>query len=216
MHSRSFLNNMSFTATRKTAESEVRVKLDLVPPHAAVKKNLKTTMPFLNHMLEQLVWRGEFNLEVEVVLTDFFLYHVICEDVGTTLGQAVRACVEARREEGLQGYGFALATIDEALARAVLSFEGRASLHFHTAGPGIPPQTENTNSEDLQTFFEGFVQGAGCTLHLDLLRGTNGHHIWEALFRSCGEALRNALTSREQRRGMTAGVAGPVEQKVEG
>ncbi|MEW5919417.1 MAG: imidazoleglycerol-phosphate dehydratase [Bacillota bacterium] len=206
---------MSFTATRKTAESVIIVKLDFGPRREEVKKGLQTTMPFFNHMLEQLLWRGEFNLEVSVALKDFLLYHVICEDVGITLGQALRAGVEARREAGLRGYGFAFATIDEALARAVLSFEGRASFHFSAAGLAIPLQTENTNSEDLQTFFEGFVQGASCTLHLDLLKGCNGHHIWEALFRAFGEALRYALEPQEQRRGMTAGVAGPVQLTVD-
>ncbi len=207
---------MFFTATRKTAESEIGVRLDFGPRRLEAKKGLQTTLPFFNHMLEQLSWRGEFNLEVNVVLKEFLLYHVICEDVGITVGRAMHDAVEARRETGLRGYGFAFATIDEALARAVLSFEGRASLHF-TVAPGVllPPQTEKMNSEDLQTFLEGFVQGAACTLHLDLLKGENGHHIWEALFRAFGEALRYALEPQAQRRGMTAGVAGPVELKVE-
>jgi len=202
---------MSFTATRKTAESEITVKLDFGPRRGDAKKGLQTTMPFFNHMLEQLIWRGEFNMEVNVVLKDFILYHVICEDVGITLGRALAAAVEKRREAGLRGYGFALAAIDEALARAVLSFEGRAYFSFTAEGLTVPTQTENTQSEDLQTFFEGFVQGASCTLHLDLLKGSNGHHIWEALFRACGEALRYALEEQQQRRGMTAGVAGPVQ-----
>ena len=206
---------MSFTATRKTAESEIIVKIDFGTRPAEPKKALRTPMPFFNHMLEQLIWRGEFNLDVSITLQDFLLYHVICEDVGTALGQAMRAAVETRRDSGIRGYGFAYATIDEALARAVISFEGRASLHFTAKDLKVPTQTENTNSEDLQTFFEGFVQGACCTLHLDLLKGANGHHIWEALFRACGEALRCALEPQEQRRGMTAGVAGPVELTVD-
>lgn len=206
---------MSFTATRKTAESEISVKIDFGTGWPDPKKYLQTPMPFFNHMLEQLIWRGEFNLDLNVAVKDFFLTHVICEDVGTTLGRAMRAAVEKRQESGLRAYGFAYATIDEALARAVLSFEGRASFSFTAAGLTVPVQTENTNSEDLQTFFEGFVQGALCTLHLDLLKGANGHHIWEALFRACGEALRNALEPQERRRGMTAGVAGPVQLTVE-
>ena len=206
---------MSFSATRKTAESEIVVKIDFGTRVTEPKKALRTPMPFFNHMLEQLIWRGEFNLDVNVTLEDFLLYHVICEDVGTAVGQAMRAAVEARRESGIRGYGFAFATIDEALARAVLSFEGRAYLDFTAAGLTIPPQTENTNSEDLQTFLEGFVQGASCTLHLDLLKGSNGHHIWEAIFRACGEALRYALEPQEQRRGMTAGVAGPVQMTID-
>ena len=205
---------MQIIAERKTAESEIVVKLDFGPRYADPKKGLKTTMPFLNHMLEHVIWRGEFNLEVGVELKDFYLFHVICEDIGITMGRAVKEYVAAKLDEGLTGYGFALATIDEALARAVISFENRAYLDFSHPGVIIPAQTENTNSEDLKTFFEGFVQGACCTLHLDVLKGENGHHIWEALFRSFGEALFRALSIRKWRRGITAGVAGPIQDRT--
>ncbi|NMB42400.1 MAG: imidazoleglycerol-phosphate dehydratase [Firmicutes bacterium] len=203
---------MQVISERKTAESEIIVKLDFGPRYADPKAGLKTTMPFLNHMLEHVIWRGEFNLEVSVELSDFHLFHVICEDIGMTLGRAVNEYVKLKREEGLAGYGFALATIDEALARSVISFESRAYLNFSHPGVAIPAQTENTNSEDLQTFFEGFVQGASCTLHLDVLKGENGHHIWEAAFRSFGEALFRAFSLRKWRREITAGVAGPIEE----
>ncbi len=187
------------------------MKLDFGPRYANPKKGLRTTMPFLNHMLEHVIGRGEFNLEVSVELKDFYLSHVICEDIGITMGKAVKEYVELRLEEGLAGYGFALAAIDEALAQAVISFENRAFLDFSHRGIIIPAQTENTNSEDLKTFFEGFVQGACCTLHLDVLKGENGHHIWEAVFRSFGETLFRALALREWRKGITSGVAGPIQ-----
>lgn len=205
---------MQVIAERKTAESEIFVKLDFGPRYANPKKGLKTTMPFLNHMLEHVIWRGEFNLEVSVELKDFYLSHVICEDIGITLGKAVNEYVKARLNEGLAGYGFALATIDEALAQAAISFENRAYLDFSHPGVTIPSQTENTNSEDLKTFFEGFVQGASCTLHLNILKGVNGHHIWEAVFRSFGESLYRALALREWRRGITSGVAGPIQFNI--
>lgn len=195
---------------RKTSEAEVMVAVDLGPRHGEPKKGLKTPLPFLNHMLEHIIWRGEFNLQAEVRVTDFYLSHVICEDLGMTFGKAIKECVEQRLEEGAKGFGFALATIDEALTRAVISFENRASLHLHHPGVLIPAEVEKMCSEDLKTFFEGFVQGAACTLHLDLLKGENGHHIWEATFRAFGEALRSALKVRRWRKGMTAGVAGPI------
>ena len=206
--------NLQVCCERKTAESAIVVKLDFGPRHAAPKKGLQTTMPFFNHMLEQVIWRGEFNLEVNVELQDFYLSHVICEDIGITMGTAVKEYVERKLPDGLAGYGFALATIDEALARAVISFENRAYFDFTHSGIIIPAQTENTNSEDLQAFLEGFVQGARCTLHLDLLKGINGHHIWEAVFRSLGGALFEALQQREWRKGMTAGVAGPIQMNL--
>ena len=205
---------MQVIAERKTAESEVTVKLDFGPLYADPKKGLKTTLPFLNHMLEHVIWRGEFNLEVSIALKDFALYHLVCEDTGITLGKAVNEYVRLKRDAGLAGYGFALATIDEALARAVISFENRACLDFSHPGVIIPAQTENTNAEDLLTFFEGFVQGASCTLHLDVLKGKNGHHIWEAVFRAFGETLFRALALRAWRKGITAGVAGPIQDHI--
>ncbi len=206
---------MKVTANRKTAESDIRVTVDFSPRVSEPKKGLQTTMPFLNHMLEHISARGELNLEVSVQLSDIYLYHVVCEDIGMTLGEALRGYVEARLENGLKGYGFSLATIDEALARVVISFENRAYLGFSSPGVSIPAQTENTNSEDLKTFLEGFVQGGRCTLHVDVLKGENGHHIWEAVFRALGEALYQALETRDWRKGITSGVAGPVKTGVD-
>ncbi len=206
---------MKVTARRKTSESDIHVTLDFGPRVADPKQGLQTTLPFLNHMLEHIIARGQFNMEVSVQLSDFYLYHVVCEDIGMTLGQAVREYVQARLDDGLKGYGYSLATIDEALARVVISFEERALLDFTSPGLSIPPQTENTNSEDLQTFLEGFVQGGRCTLHVDLLKGENGHHIWEAIFRALGEALFQALELQEWRRGITSGVAGPITNQVD-
>ncbi len=205
---------MQVTCERKTAESRIVVKLDFGPRQAAPKQGLQTTMPFFNHMLEQMIWRGEFNIEVKVELEDFYLTHVICEDVGIALGAALKKYVERNVANGLVGHGFALATIDEALAQSVVSFENRAYFDFSHPGITLPLQTENTNAEDLNAFLEGLVQGARCTLHLDLFKGKNGHHIWEAIFRSLGGALGQALQRREWRKGMTAGVAGPIQINI--
>jgi len=206
---------MQVILERKTAESEIMVKIDFGPRYADPKKGLNTTMPFLNHMLEHVIARGEFNLEVNVELKDFYLFHVVCEDIGITIGKAIKEYVESRLDDGITGYGSASAIIDEALSQSVISFENRAYLDFyHPDEVVIPSQTENTNSEDLRTFFEGFVQGASCTLHLNIMKGINGHHIWEAAFRSFGEALSKALSIREWRKGITSGVAGPIKTKI--
>ncbi len=205
---------MQVTARRKTAESEIMVKVDFGSRYEDPKKGLQTTIPFFNHMLEHVLARGEFNLAVNVELKELYLTHVIFEDVGITLGRAIKEYVESRLQDGLVGFGSAFAVIDEALAQAVISFENRAYLDFSHPGIIIPLQIENTNSEDLQTFFEGFVQGACCTLHLNLKKGSNGHHIWEALFRAFGETLFHALELREWRKGITAGVAGAIHMDV--
>ena len=195
---------------RKTAESEITVRVDFGPRVEAPKKGLCTPLPFLNHMLEHIIWRGEFNLEVEMQLRDFYLSHVICEDLGITLGRALKESVELRLDEGVKGFGSAFSVIDEALSQAVISFENRAYLHIHHPEVKIPARVEGVYSEDLRAFFEGFVQGAVCTLHLNMSKGENGHHIWEAAFRAFGEALCRALEIRPWRSGMTAGVAGMI------
>ncbi len=205
---------MQVMARRKTAESEIVVEVDFGPRYENPKEGLQTTIPFFNHMLEHIIARGEFNLAVNVELKELYLTHVICEDVGITLGKAIKEYVESRLQDGLAGYGSAIAVIDEALAQAVISFENRAYLDFSHPGVSIPLQTENTNAEDLQTFFEGFVQGGCCTLHLNINKGSNGHHIWEALFRAFGEALFHALELREWRKGITSGVAGAIQTDV--
>ena len=105
-------------------------------------------------MLEHIIWRGEFNLEVKTRLEDFYLSHVVCEDLGITLGRAIKECVDERLEEGVKGFGFALATIDEALCQAVVSFENRAYFHLHHPEVEIPAEVENTSSEDLKTFLK--------------------------------------------------------------
>ncbi|WP_052330092.1 imidazoleglycerol-phosphate dehydratase [Thermicanus aegyptius] len=202
--------------TRTTSESLIQVKLDFGPRDPRGKEKIATPLPFFNHMLEHVAWRGEMNLAVTVKLDHFDLVHVITEDVGITFGKAIKEYIAAHHGEGVVGYGYAYGTIDESLTRAVLSFESRAYLDFNPGDVKLPPAMEGMNSEDLVAFFEGFVQGAGATLHLDLLKGRpgHGHHIWESAFRAFGQALREALTVRPWRAGMTAGVAGTIHFEV--
>jgi len=208
---------MKIQVTRKTQESIITVTVDDGERDPQGKKELKTPLPFFNHMLEQIVWRSELNIGVNVELDHFFLNHVICEDVGITLGRALKEFLEKRQAVGAKGYGFALATIDESLAQAVLSFESRAYLDLNFNDIPVPSITEGMQSEDLVAFWEGFVQGAQATLHLDLLKGrdNHGHHHWEALFRSVGQALRDALEIRPWRKDMAAGVAGKISFQVD-
>lgn len=202
---------------RKTSESLIRVEIDFGPRDPRGKEKIATPLPFFNHMLEHVAWRGEMNLNVQVQLDHFDLIHVITEDVGITFGRAIKEFVEANADHGIVGYGYAYGTIDEALTRSVLSFENRAYLDFNATAVKLPASMEGMNSEDLVAFFEGFVQGAQATLHLDLLKGRDGHghHIWESAFRAFGEALRQSLSTRPWRGGMTAGVAGKISFEIE-
>ncbi len=199
--------------TRKTTESVMTVTVSEGPVAADYRKKIKTPHPFLSHMIEHIVWRSGLNIEAEVKLDEFFLMHVVCEDLGITIGKAIAEYVKANTASGMYGFGDGMGIIDEARAIAAVSFESRA--YFDMTSQFIPKSTEGMNSEDLQTFLEGLVQGAQMTLQIDVQRGVNGHHIWEAVFRAVGLALGRALAPNESRKGMTAGVAGNIEFIVE-
>lgn len=199
--------------TRKTTESEMSVLLDFSPIKLDYREKIKTPLPFLNHMIEHIAWRAGINIEVECKLSGFTLTHVICEDLGIALG---KACAEyVKRTDGVYGFGDAIGIIDEAKAETAISFESRAFFDIDCHNLDIPRQTEGMESEDLRTFLEGFAQGASCTFQLDVLRGINGHHIWEAVFRSVGSALKSVLATDETRKGKTSGVAGKIEWIIE-
>ena len=208
------MKNKIITVTRKTTESEINVTLDFGEFKKDYRKRINTPIPFLNHMIEHIAWRSEVNIEVEVKLDQFDLAHLVCEDVGITLGKAVAEYIYDNQENGVMGYGDGIGIIDEAMARSVISFESRAAFHLSYNGLAMPAETEGVLSQDLETFLEGFVQGAMCTLHVDLLKGQNGHHIWEAIYRSFGIALNRAFIISEKRKGMTSGVAGKITFEV--
>lgn len=199
--------------TRKTTESEMTVTLDFSPLKSNYREYINTGITFLNHMIEHIAWRGGFNIEVNVKLDKFVLTHVIAEDLGIALGKAVREYILST--DGVQGYGDAVGIIDEAKAQCAVSFEERAYCNIDFNGIRIGECVEGMNSEDLETFLEGFAQGAMCTLHVDLIKGHNGHHIWEAIYRAFGTALNHTFMVSEERKGRTAGVAGKIEWVIE-
>lgn len=196
--------------TRKTSESVMKVTLDATGLAPDYRQKLQTHAPFFSHMLEHIAWRSGVTIETEISLDAFLLHHVIYEDLGITLGKAARSYVWENRADGAVGYGDAIAVIDEARASCAISFEDRAYFDFDITAISLPHETEGVLSEDLETFLEGFCQGAACTLHIDVLKGHNGHHIWEAVFRALGTALGRAFYLDPQRRNQSAGVAGAV------
>ncbi len=199
--------------TRTTTESEMGIILDFSPLKADYRKAINTPIVFLNHMIEHIAYRGGFNIETSLKLDEYVLTHVICEDLGIALGKAVKEFIDTT--DGAAGFGDAVGMIDEARASCAMSFESRAYIDIDYHGIDVPVQTEGMNSEDLETFLEGFVQGAMCTMHIDLYKGHNGHHIWEAIFRSVGSALKNVVAISEDRKGKTSGVAGKIDWVVE-
>ncbi len=199
--------------TRTTTESEMGITLDFSPLKADYRKAINTPIVFLNHMIEHIAYRAGFNIETSLKLDEYALAHVICEDLGIALGKAVKEYIDTT--DGTAGFGDAVGMIDEARASCAMSFESRAYIDIDYHGIDVPVQTEGMNSEDLETFLEGFVQGAMCTMHIDLYKGHNGHHIWEAIFRSVGSALKNVVAVSEDRLGKTSGVAGKVDWVIE-
>ena len=127
------------------------------------------------------------------------------------MGKAARSYVWENKPEGAVGYGDAVGIIDEAKATCAISFEERAYFDLDTRNIVLPTETEGVLSEDLETFLEGFCQGAQCTLHIVVAKGNNGHHIWEAVYRALGTALGRAFYLDGGRRNQSAGVAGAVE-----
>ncbi len=199
---------------RTTTESKMTVILDFSPIKPNYREKINTPIPFLNHMIEHIAWRGGFNIEVDIQLDKFTLTHVICEDLGITLGKAVAEYVRRNKENGVVGFGDAIGIIDEAKARTALSFESRVFFDIDYHSTELCEKVEGMDTEDLETFLEGFAQGAVCTLQIDLLRGHNGHHIWEAIYRSFGSALCNTLRLDKSRAGMTSGVAGSINWEI--
>lgn len=201
-------------AIRKTTESEMGAILDFSGVKPDYRKYINTTVPFLDHMIEHIAYRSGINIETHVELKDFTLSHLIAEDLGMALGKAFGQYIATT--DGARGYGDAIGLIDEARAECAVSFESRAYISIDYHGNELPDTTEGMMREDLETFLEGFVQGAMCTLHVDLYKGHNGHHIWEAIYRAFGTALSNAAAVTESRKGKTAGVAGKIEWTIEG
>ncbi|WP_260291908.1 imidazoleglycerol-phosphate dehydratase HisB [Sedimenticola hydrogenitrophicus] len=171
---------------RNTLETRIRVKLNLDGTGAS---SLETGMPFLEHMLDQVARHGLIDLEVSAQGDLHIDGHHSAEDIGITIGQAVAQAVGDKK--GIRRYGHAYVPLDEALSRVVLDFSGRPGLEFDVAFPRAMIGAFDTDL--FYEFFQGFVNHAGVTLHVDNLRGRNSHHIAETVFKAFGRALRMAL-----------------------
>ena len=208
------MNDKIITVSRKTTESKIDVCLDCTGLAPDYREKINTHAPFLSHMIEHIAWRAQITISVDVTLDKFFLNHVVYEDLGVTLGKACREYIMLNKKNGATGYGDGIGIIDEAKASCAISFEERAYCGFDTSRISMPASTEGVYSEDLATFLEGFCQGAMCTLHLDIEKGVNGHHIWEAVYRAFGIALGRAFYLDENRKNLSAGVAGTIEYTI--
>jgi imidazoleglycerol-phosphate dehydratase len=174
------------TVTRKTAETDIAVTLNL---DGTGKAKLATGVPFLDHMLDQVARHGMIDLDVAAQGDLHIDAHHTVEDVGITIGQAVAKALGGKK--GIRRFGHAYVPLDEALSRVVVDFSGRPGLEFHVAFTrGLIGEFD---VDLVHEFFQGFVNHAQATLHVDNLRGANAHHQAETAFKAFGRALRMAV-----------------------
>ena len=174
------------TVERNTLETRIRASVDL---DGSGQARLNTGVPFLEHMLEQVARHGLIDLEVQAEGDLHIDAHHTVEDIGITLGQAVAGAVGDKK--GIRRYGHAYVPLDEALSRVVLDFSGRPGLTYTVEYPRA--RIGEFDVDLVAEFFQGFVNHARVTLHVDNLRGANAHHIAETVFKAFGRALRMAL-----------------------
>jgi imidazoleglycerol-phosphate dehydratase len=181
------MSSRKATVERNTKETRISVSVDLDGKGNA---RLQTGIAFFEHMLDQVARHGAIDLDItadgDLEIDD----HHTVEDVGIVLGQAVSKALGDK--VGITRYGHAYVPLDEALSRVVIDFSGRPRLEFR-----VTYTREHIGAFDvdlLREFFQGFVNAAGVTLHIDNLHGINSHHIAETVFKAFGRALRMALT----------------------
>jgi imidazoleglycerol-phosphate dehydratase len=173
------------TVERATAETQVRVTLNL---DGSGQTSIQTSVPFLDHLLNSLARHGRFDLEISARGDTEIDDHHTVEDIGIVLGQALARALGEKR--GIARFGSVLAPMDEALARAVVDISGRPFLVYEA--PDVAPWVGRFDTALAEEFWRALVNNAAITLHLDLLRGKNAHHMLEALFKSTGLALHAA------------------------
>jgi imidazoleglycerol-phosphate dehydratase len=188
---------------RDTKETQIRVRVNL---DGAGTARLSTGIPFLEHMLDQVARHGMIDLEIDAKGDLHIDAHHTVEDIGITLGQAVAKALGDKA--GIRRYGHAYVPLDEALSRVVIDFSGRPGLEYHV------PYTRGLIGEfdvDLvHEFFQGFVNHAQATLHIDNLRGVNAHHQCETVFKAFARALRMAAEADARTAGVVPSTKGTL------
>ncbi len=196
---------MSRTASvdRDTLETQISVAINL---DGDGKAEFDTGVPFLEHMLDQVARHGLIDMQVKAKGDLYIDAHHTVEDLGITLGQAFNKAVGDKK--GIRRYGHAYVPLDEALSRVVIDFSGRPGLEMHADF-----RRASIGGFDVDLFFEffqGFVNHANVTLHIDCLRGRNAHHVAETIFKAFGRALRMALEADPRMAGIMPSTKGSL------
>jgi imidazoleglycerol-phosphate dehydratase len=180
------MNPRTAEITRNTTETKIRVAVDL---DGTGRSQLSTGVGFFDHMLDQIARHGSIDLTIEAKGDLHIDAHHTVEDVGIALGQAVARALGDRK--GIRRYGHAYVPLDEALSRVVIDFSGRPGLEWNV--PFTRARIGEFDVDLAHEFFQGFVNHALVTLHVDNLRGANSHHQCETVFKAFARALRSAV-----------------------
>ena len=189
--------------TRNTLETKISVRIDL---DGTGKGTLDTGVAFFDHMLDQIVRHGLIDLDIRCEGDTYIDDHHTVEDVGITLGQAFVKAIGDKK--GLRRYGHAYVPLDEALTRVVVDFSGRPGLHYFV--DYTRARIGNFDVDLAREFFQGFVNHAGVTLHIDNLRGENAHHQCETVFKAFARAVRMAAEPDERAAGTIPSTKGAL------
>ncbi len=189
------------TVTRNTLETQITVSVNL---DGSGEVDFDTGVPFLDHMMDQIARHGLMDLSIHAKGDLHIDAHHTVEDIGITLGQAFAQAVGDKK--GILRYGHAYVPLDEALSRVVVDFSGRPGLVFNV--PFTRASVGGFDVDLFHEFFQGFINHALVTLHVDNLRGENAHHQAETVFKAFGRALRMALSADPRMAGVTPSTKG--------
>lgn len=180
------MNSRQAKVSRDTLETQITVAVNL---DGSGKAELDTGIPFLEHMLDQVARHGLIDLDIRAKGDLHIDAHHTVEDVGISLGQAFAKALQDKK--GIRRYGHAYVPLDEALSRVVIDFSGRPGLEY--AVDFTRARIGDFDVDLFHEFFQGFINHANATLHIDCLRGVNAHHIAETIFKAFGRAVRMAI-----------------------
>ncbi len=188
---------------RNTLETQIKIEINL---DGSGKSSFATGVPFLDHMIDQIARHGLIDLNINAKGDLEIDAHHTVEDIGITLGQAFAKALGDKK--GIVRYGHSYVPLDEALSRVVIDFSGRQGLFYDVK---FPRAAIGSFDVDLfREFFQGFVNHAGVSLHIDNLKGSNAHHVAETIFKAFGRALRMAITADPRMAGIMPSTKGSL------